>query len=118
MINTMVGLTSETPTVARVSYLSYSGVARNGNRRPYCASRKGTMYLDCFPALNNVEARVGSNSSASTTRENWANASDTGKLDNLKIRRVVTIHNEPRNLKLPSAYPVFQHDMCVCSWRL
>ena len=49
---------------------------------------------------------------------NWANASDTGKLDNLKIRRVVTIHNEPRNLKLPSAYPVFQHDMCVCSWRL
>ena len=34
------------------------------------------MYLDCFPALNNVEARVGSNSSASTTRENWANASD------------------------------------------
>jgi dual specificity MAP kinase phosphatase len=33
---------------------------------------------------------------------NWANASDTEKLDNLKIRRVVTIHNEPKNLKLPS----------------
>jgi dual specificity MAP kinase phosphatase len=38
---------------------------------------------------------------------NWANASDTAKLDNLKIKRVVTIHNEPRNLKLPSAYHLF-----------
>lgn len=37
---------------------------------------------------------------------NWVNASDTAKLDNLKIKRVVTIHNEPRNLKLPSACPI------------
>lgn len=38
---------------------------------------------------------------------NWANASDTEKLDHLKIKRVVTIHNEPRNLKLPSVCPFF-----------
>jgi dual specificity MAP kinase phosphatase len=34
---------------------------------------------------------------------NWANASDTAKLENLKIKRIVTIHNEPRNIKVPSA---------------
>lgn len=34
---------------------------------------------------------------------NWANAADSEKLQHLNISRIVTVHNEPGNLKFPSA---------------
>jgi hypothetical protein len=40
---------------------------------------------------------------------NWNSAADADKLAHLKISRLVTIHNEPKNLKFPSAV------LCVCA---
>jgi dual specificity MAP kinase phosphatase len=37
----------------------------------------------------------------------WTSASDVEKLNHLKISRLVTIHNDPKSLKLPG---VAQHD--------